>query len=251
VSPLLEVCVDGIDDARIAAEAGADRIELCAALSEGGLTPSPGTMAAAASLPVPVVAMIRPRGGDFRFSPAEEAVMARDIAAAREAGLAGIVLGASDAGDRLDAALLARLIEAAAPLPVTLHRAFDLAPDPHEALETAFALGFARILTSGGQPRAADGAAAIADLAARAAGRIAIMPGGGITAANAAGILRRTGAREIHASCGAVTPGSPRAVALGFEPASGRRRTNRDAVSALRQELDRAAAILSKTIPIP
>jgi copper homeostasis protein len=253
VTPLLEICVDNVEDAHLAAASGADRIELTAALSEGGLTPSLGLVEAAAALPVPVWAMIRPRGGGFRHTFAEAALMARDIEAARSAGVAGVVLGATTSDGTLDEPLLADLLAAAMPLPATLHRAFDLTPDPFAALETAIRLGFAHILTSGQAPRATEGASLLAQLIARAGGRIVVMPGAGITPNNVADLLRRTGATEIHASCAAPAAPDRRAAAFGFEPPAGRRRTNRAAIVALRTAMQEAIApdaMHSKTIPI-
>ena len=158
---LVEVCLDSAEGLAEAVAGGADRIELCAALAVGGLTPSAGLMQAAARCPVPVLAMIRPRAGDFVFSPAEVAIMLADIAAARAAGLAGVVLGASLPGGRLDRAILARLTDAASGLDLTLHRAFDLVPDIAPAIELAADLGFRRILTSGQAATAAEGRAGL------------------------------------------------------------------------------------------
>ncbi len=149
--PLLEVCVGDPESLIAAIEGGADRIELCSALELGGLTPTPGLMALAARAPVPVYAMVRPRGGDFVFSSSEREAMRADIAGVRAAGLAGVVLGASPDGT-LDGETLADLVQASAGLGTTLHRAFDLVPDIGDAVETAVALGFERILTSG-RPR--------------------------------------------------------------------------------------------------
>lgn len=198
--PLLEVCVDNRDSAMAAIRGGADRIELCAALSEGGLTPSAGFMTEAASWPVPVYAMIRPRGGDFTYTDADAAIMEEDIARVRAAGLAGIVVGAVRTG-RLDAVLLKRLLRAAGPLGKTLHRAVDTLAAPAEAVGTAVELGFERILTSGGAENAADGAPVIAEMVARAGDRIVIMPGAGLTPENTAPLVSSTGVSEVHSSC--------------------------------------------------
>ena len=125
----IEVCVDSAASLSAAVAGGADRVELCAALALGGLTPSAGFMAQAAGYGVPVLAMIRPRAGDFVFSTDEVAQMLTDIAAARAAGLAGVVLGASLPDGRLDRDMLAQLMRAAKGMDCTLHRAFDLTPD--------------------------------------------------------------------------------------------------------------------------
>jgi copper homeostasis protein len=150
MTALLEICVADAASLEAAIEGGADRIELCSALELGGLTPSPGLMRLAAQAPIPVYAMIRPRAGDFVFSAREGEIMLADIEAVGGAGLAGVVLGASLPDGRLDEALLSRLHGHARGLGTTLHRAFDLVPDRPAALEAAIALGFERILTSGG-----------------------------------------------------------------------------------------------------
>lgn len=207
---VLEICIDeGVGlDAAIAG--GADRVELCGALSLGGLTPAPSLIAAAAAAPIPSHMLIRPREGGFRYTAREAAMVAADIDAAAQAGLAGIVIGAARADHRLDTDMLAAWIAQARKagnargtvLSLTLHRAFDLCPDQMVALEEAIALGFDRILTSGGEPRAPEGVAGLAALHRRAAGRIIIMAGSGIDATTVAPILA-TGITEIHASCGA------------------------------------------------
>ncbi len=220
-----------------AAVAGrADRIELCTALPVGGLTPSAGFMAEAATCGVPVMAMIRPRAGDFVFSAAELAQMEVDITAARAARLAGVVLGASLPDGRLDLAALARLIAAAKGgdrgMDCTLHRAFDLVPDPAEALEQAIEAGFSRILTSGGARTAEAGADRIAALVAQARGRISIMPGSGVSPANAARFVAM-GITELHGSCALPHAVAGPAVDLGFGPAT-ERRTDAATIRALR-----------------
>jgi len=205
--PLLEICVDTPAGLRAAAANGADRIELCAALSEGGLTPSRGFMQRARGGGVPVRAMIRPRAGDFTYDDAELAVMRDDIAAAAEAGLAGVVFGANLADGALDTDALADLSRRAreSGLQTALHRGFDLAPDPFAALDDAIALGFDTVLTSGAAQSAPEGAAVLQALVARAAGRIEILAGGGVRAGNAA-LLLNAGLRALHASCRAPLP---------------------------------------------
>lgn len=234
MTPLLEICVDDAAGLKAAIAGGADRIELCAALMTGGLTPAPGLMARAARQALPVYALIRPRAGDFVFSPADEAVMLADIDAARAAGLAGVVLGASRPDGRLDLPLLRRLIVAAQGMGLTLHRAFDLVPDVIEAVDQAVDLGFQRILTSGGAPTAAQGVETLARITAHARDRISIMPGSGITAQNAAALLARLGVRELHASGGIrVGASAGRVSELGFDSPT-RRATDRGNVAALR-----------------
>jgi len=212
----LEICVDTPAGLSAAIAGGADRIELCSALSVGGLTPSPGLMALAANAPIPVHAMIRPRAGDFVFSAPEIAAMEADIDAARNAGLPGVVLGATRPDGALDTQTLARLIARAKPLDLTLHRAFDLAPDFPRAVEDAIALGFNRILTSGGAPRAIDGLENLKRIIAHAAGRIAIMPGSGITPETAASFLA-LGITDLHASASRpIDTPTGRAADLGY-----------------------------------
>jgi len=232
--PLLEVCVDTPAGLAAAIASGADRIELCAALSLSGLTPSPGLMALAARQPRPVYAMIRPRAGDFVCAALDLDTMRGDIDAARAFGLAGVVLGASRPSGELDEDVLARLIEHATGLGLTLHRAFDLVPDFEAALESAVTLGFERVLTSGGERTAILGAERIKGLVAQARGRIAIMAGAGLNAGNVVELVRRTGVREVHASCGGPAPsdGTARARALGFIPAD-LRDTQAEAVVAM------------------
>ena len=230
-----EVCVDTAEGLAQAVAGGADRIELCAALAVGGLTPSAGLMGLAAGCGVPVVAMIRPRAGDFVWSEVEVGMMEAEIAAVRMAGLAGVVLGANLPDRRLDVPVLRRLVAAAAGLELVLHRCIDLAPDMGAALEEAVALGFHRILTSGGEVTAEAGAARIAALVVQAARRITVMPGSGVTPQNAA-LLKGLGISEIHASCSATTPVSGRVVEMGFAPRV-QRQTDAAAVRALRQTL--------------
>jgi copper homeostasis protein len=233
---ILEVCVDTVAGLDAAVAGGADRIELCSALALGGLTPSAGFMARTAGCGVPVMAMIRPRAGDFIWSEAELQVMEADIAAARAAGLAGVVLGASLADGRLDGAALARMVRAAAGMDLTLHRCFDLVPDMGAALEEAVALGFRRILTSGGEQTAAAGVGRIAAKIAQAAGRIGIMPGAGVTARNA-GAFVALGARELHGSCSASVAVAGPGVAFGFGPAV-ERRTDAATVRAVKRAME-------------
>lgn len=225
----LEVCVDCAEGLAAAVEGGADRIELCSALELGGLTPSTGLMRAAAGVEVPVYAMIRPRAGGFVFSTADVGVMRADIAAARGAGLSGVVLGASRPDGRLDEAVLADLAEAATGLGMTLHRAFDLAPDVAGAVELAVRLGFRRILTSGGAATAAQGVARLRETLAAAWGRVSVMPGAGITA-ETVGALRGLPVIEVHASCSEAGP----AAAPGF---GAPRRTSAAKVRALKAAL--------------
>ena len=233
----LEVCVDDAAGVDAAVAGGADRIELCASLATGGLTPPPGLMAYAAKAPIPVYAMIRPWAGGFVFDTGGIDTMLWDIDAARRAGLAGVVLGANLADGRLDAELLRRLAAHAEGLGLTLHRAFDLVPDFAEALETAIEIGFERILTSGGQTSAVAGIDALTDIVAHAAGRISIMPGSGVSIANAALLRQRLGVSELHSSCSvAVREENARLVSMGFCGETARH-TDAATVRALKESL--------------
>lgn len=245
----LEICVDDIAGVDAAVFGGADRLELCAALALGGLTPPPSLIAASRDLPIPVHMLVRPREGGFRYSAREAGLIAADITAAAEAGLGGVVIGASAADHTLDTALLTDLIDHARslgaargrPLSLTLHRAFDLCPDLPAALETAISLGFDRILTSGGAAKAIDGLAMLATLHRAAIGRIVILPGSGIDASNATRFLG-AGLRELHASCGAehekvATDDDARERQFGFT-APGRRVTDGHRVRDLKQVLE-------------
>lgn len=201
--PLLEIAAASIGSALAAQEGGADRIELCANLREGGTTPSYGTLVEARErLHIPIHVLIRPRGGDFLYDDTEIAVMVRDIAACAQAGADGVVIGALDANGNVDLAVCRRLIEAAGPLDITFHRAFDAARDRDAALDAIVALGCRRVLTSGGAPSAPLGTDALARLVRQAAGRVAIMAGGGIHADNVRELVARTGITECHASAG-------------------------------------------------
>jgi len=237
---LLEVCVADAASLEAAVAGGADRIELCCALELGGLTPPPGLMRLAAAAPVPVRALVRPRSGDFVFGAADLEVMLADIAAVRAAGLAGVVLGASRADGRLDVETLRLLVQAASGLGLTLHRAFDLVPDIGEATEAAIALGFDRILTSGGARTASEGVEGLRRTLDRAGGRIAVMAGAGVEPGNVAALLRAAPVDEVHSSCSAAlkTQGEG-AVALGFAAGS-RRQTQAAIVAALKQALSAA-----------
>ncbi len=226
---LLEVCVDSAEGLAAAVAGGADRIELCAALEVGGLTPSVGLMRMAVGCGVPVLAMIRPRAGDFVFGTEDLAIMRADIAAARAAGLAGVVLGASRPDGRLDEAMLRSLVAEAAGMDLTLHRAFDLVPDPAEALGLAMRLGFRRVLTSGGGADVTAGIAGLRASVAQAAGRISIMPGGGVSV-ETLDVLRGLAIREVHASCSVPGLAAP----LGF---GAPRRTDAGRVAALKAAL--------------
>ena len=233
---MLEVCVDTIEGVTAAMNGGAGRIELCSSLSEGGLTPSAGLMQAAATLPIPCYAMIRPRSGLFEFSQAEVEIMMGDIATAKQAGLAGVVLGVQDATGGLNVSVLAQLLEAAGEMGANLHRVIDVVPEPLVALDQAIELGFERILTSGAEPLAPDGVGLIAEMVTRAGGRISIMPGCGLTADNVANVMDATGVHEAHAACNARVPGDP--AFSDFDPPGGRFETSEAEVRAMVEQIE-------------
>ncbi|MFE9690369.1 copper homeostasis protein CutC [Micromonospora sp. NPDC005806] len=195
-----EICIDSVEGAIAAEEAGAARVELCSALFEGGLTPSIGTIETALHSVdrIRVHVIVRPRAGDFIYSPAEIDAMERDVRAAVAAGAHGVVIGALTAEGDVDVPTTRRLIEAAGGASVTFHRAFDMTRDPLAALEQLIELGVDRVLTSGQEVSVLEGAPLIAELVHLAAGRIVVMPGGGITPRNIARIIEATGADEYH-----------------------------------------------------
>ena len=238
---LLEVCVEDVAGIDAAVTGGADRIELCAALAVGGLTPPESLIAAAATAPIPVHLLARPRDGNFVYTAAEAALVAADIRTAAEAGLAGVVIGASRTDRQLDAEMLAAWVDVARgagrSLSLTLHRAFDLCPDPLAAMETAITLGFDRILTSGCTPKAIDGRETLAALVRTADDRITILAGSGVDATTLPPILE-TGVREVHASCRSPQGSADtREIAFGFQ-AGPRLATDPEKVSTLRNLLD-------------
>ncbi|HVX42761.1 MAG TPA: copper homeostasis protein CutC [Mycobacteriales bacterium] len=198
---IVEICIDSLQGLRAAQAAGAQRVELCAGLIEGGTTPSIGLIESvvAASAGVRVHVLIRPRGGDFAYDPDERVVMRRDVSAAVAAGAHGIVIGALTPAGAVDRPCVQELIEAAAGRPVTFHRAFDHTRDPAAALETLIELGVSRVLTSGQQATAADGAELIGALHRQAAGRIVILAGGGISRQNVRTVVA-AGVFELHFS---------------------------------------------------
>lgn len=210
---ILEVCLDDIDGALVAQTAGAERIELCAALNDGGITPSLGTTATvlASLTSMTVMVLVRQRGGDFVYSAAELDAMIRDIRSMRDlprpAGVRlGFVIGALTPAGDVDVTATAALVEACAPHPVTFHKAFDLTADRAAALETLIDLGIARVLTSAGAATVLDGAQGLAALVVQAGERIAVLAGGGVRAHNAREILERTGVSELHFRAPAEVP---------------------------------------------
>ncbi|QNG38175.1 copper homeostasis protein CutC [Geodermatophilaceae bacterium NBWT11] len=197
----VEICVDDVEGALAAASVGADRVELCAALGEGGVTPSAGTLAALASRApaLSVTVLVRPRGGDFVHSPVELEVVCADVAAARRTlPVVGVTVGPLSPGGWVDRAALDAVVAAAGSAPVTFHRAFDTLADQPAALEDLVAAGVARVLTSGGATTAREGTATLRALVEQAAGRIEVMAGGGVRADHVARLVADTGVPAVH-----------------------------------------------------
>lgn len=190
---LIEAAVESLDAARAAAEGGAQRLELCAQLALGGVTPDVTLLRACRSeLTLPIFVLIRPRAGDFVYPPVEHRTMLKQIEDAKAAGAHGIVTGALTQSNEIAEQQTAELIAAARPLPITFHRAIESCVDLSKALETLVRLGVDRILASG--------TARVGQLVRQSRGRIAILAGGGITADNVGQLVRETGVREIHFS---------------------------------------------------
>ncbi|MGI9862258.1 copper homeostasis protein CutC [Moorella naiadis] len=208
---IMEVIALTLEDVAIAQDNGADRIELACGLAEGALTPSYGFMAEARRISkISIFTMIRPRHGDFNYSPAEIAAMRQDIKAAKDTGMDGVILGVLDSQGEVNLAAMVELVAAAEPLPVTFHRAFDMAANPYRTLEQLLQYkGVKRLLTSGRAGSTQEGAPLIRELQVRAGSNICVMPGMGITPANVAAAIQATGAREVHLGVGLRTPADP------------------------------------------
>lgn len=198
----IEVCSTSLEDAREAEAGGAVRIELCSAITCGGVTPSYGTIQSIvdANLNLDINVLIRAREGGFHYSPSEIETMCRDIEFCRKAGVHGVVIGALSPQGDIDVEACKRMVEAAGNMSVTFHRAFDICREPFASLEQIISLGCERLLTSGQQPSAEQGVELIAELVKRAAGRIIIMPGAGINPRNITYIEQKTAATEFHST---------------------------------------------------
>jgi copper homeostasis protein len=198
---LIEIATSDFITTQAAVEGGADRIELCANLSEGGTTPSFGQLKKCReAFTISIYPIIRPRGGDFLYTTTEFEIMLHDVRLCRELGYDGVVIGLLNADGTIDMKLTGKLVEAAYPLGVTFHRAFDRCQDPFQAMEQLTSIGCERILTSGQQPGAPEGVELIAQLNEAAAERIIIMPGSGVRKDNIKMLAEKTGCVEFHSS---------------------------------------------------
>jgi copper homeostasis protein len=241
----LEICIDSVAGAIAAQQNGADRVELCDNLVEGGTTPSAGTIRRAVdAVDIGVNVIIRPRGGDFCYTDVEFEVMKEDVAFAKSSGANAVVIGILRPDGTVDAERCKVLIDAARPLCVTFHRAFDMVRNPHEALGALIGMGVDRVLTSGLEDTALEGLDLLSELVKKAGDRIVIMPGGGITERNVGKILSGTGAREVHVSArstldGAMTFRDTRAYMGGeFRPPEySRKETDGSRIKAFRAAL--------------
>jgi len=205
--PLIEICVEGIDGLAAAQAAGADRVELCASLLEGGLTPSMGVIRQALKIAtIPFHVIIRPRGGDFLYSELEYQTMLDDVRACRELRVAGVVFGCLTADGRIDEARMTALSAAARPMKITCHRAFDMTRDPEEAIEALVRSGVDRVLTSGQRDTALLGLDILKRTHDAARGRIKIMVCGALDETNIAEVLRRSEGDELHFSAPHTVP---------------------------------------------
>jgi copper homeostasis protein len=205
--PLIEICVEGIDGLVAAQAAGADRVELCASLLEGGLTPSMGVVRQALKIAtIPFHVIIRPRGGDFLYSELEYQTMLDDVRACRELGVAGVVIGCLTPDGRIDEARTKELTDAARPLKVTCHRAFDMTRDPEEAIEALVRCGVDRVLTSGQRDSAVEGIEVLRRTHQAARGRIKIMACGALDERNIGGVVKNSEADEFHFAATQTVP---------------------------------------------
>lgn len=204
---LLEICVDSLESAMAAVRGGAQRLEVCSALSLGGVTPSSGLiLGIRQQSQIEISVLIRPRAGDFVYTGSEFATMQKEILHVKQLGVESVALGILDINGNIDVKRTAELVKVASPMKVTYHRAFDMTPDPFIALEQCIACGVDRILTSGGAARALDSLESLSQLCLRAQERVVIMPGGGINARNISEIATKTNATEFHAGLKTYVP---------------------------------------------
>ena len=204
---LLEICLDSVESAIAAERGGADRVELCAGLPEGGTTPSAGMIAATRKkIAIGLQVMIRPRGGDFCYSADEFSIMQRDILIAKQLGASGVVFGILNPDGNVDKERMRQLLDMACPLKVTCHRAFDMTRDFDQALEDLMEIGVDRVLTSGGKRSAVDAMPTLKQIVQQAQSRISILACGELSIANVKAVIAYTNVREVHAGLGtAVT----------------------------------------------
>lgn len=239
----VEICVDNLESVIACAEGGAERIELCSCLSEGGTTPSIGFLRAARRVyPGKIMVMIRPRSGDFLYTDDEFELMLDEIDLLRREGADGVVFGFLLPDGRVDEERTRRLMQRAEGLDLTFHRAFDVSLDLSEALETLISLGIPRVLTSGGEPDVVRGVEHLLALVRQAAGRITILPGGGVRPEMVADLVRLTGVSEVHLSARVTVEGGMghRPGGISFSPAGGDDFVRRVASAALVREARQA-----------
>lgn len=245
-APLLEICVDSLEGALAAASAGADRLEVCSDLIVGGTTPSMGLLRAVrAAVDIPLVALVRPRPGDFHHGDGELRVMEEDLQACLGEGIEGAAIGVLATDGTYDRQAMERLARAGEGLELVAHRAFDLARDPLDRLEELVQMGYRRVLTSGGEARALDGAPLLARLVQAAAGRIEVLAGGGVREEDVVELVQASGVSQVHASASRWNDGPmewrPAGPPMSLDRMPGeheRRGTAPDRVQALRELLD-------------
>ena len=242
---LLEIVASTADDCIAAESGGADRIELCAAIGTGGLTPSLGTLVAAKTqVRIPVMVMVRPRASGFCYSEADFGVMQRDAGFLLEHGADGIVLGILHSDGSVDAKRCGKIVELAGGRQTVFHRAFDVVPDPFRALEELIDIGFTRVLTSGQQKTACDGRERIHQLVFRAGPRIEVLPGGGVRPHNVRQLVQTTHCTQVHltafsARCDASTSTGPLTIgSIPGAPSSSYECVEWEAVRRMRETLD-------------
>lgn len=199
IDTVFEACVESLDEARGAAACGADRVELCIDLAHDGCTPPLSLVTGCVALGIPVIAMVRPRPGDFTYARAEIDAMCDSVRALGACGASGFATGALTGDGGIDRAATRRLVTAAGDRPVTFHRAFDRLGNPDDALDTLIGLGVRRVLTSGSATSAANGVATLRRLVSRAAGRIEVIAAGGIRPSNVEHIVTVTNVPAVHA----------------------------------------------------
>jgi len=237
VTAILEICVDDAAGVDSAVAGGADRIELCSALELGGLTPAAALLDHALRAGCPIHMMIRPRAGGFLYSEDDVALMVEEIGGAVARGVGGVVVGALRPDGELDREALGRFRDAARDAAIVLHRAIDLVPDPIAAVGEAIALGYDKILSSGGAPTAVEGMTTLAAMVAAAGERLSVIAGSGVSPDNVMRIIAGTGVREVHGSASRPGP-EPDAATLRLGFAMGPRRvTDRTIVQRLRTAL--------------